>query len=302
MLKDTTDAAGQNARQGWRTRCGGVCRTAATALMAAGVLLLGLSALPRDAGAQIRCWTTDSGSRECSDLPPPPNAKAINEVRGRAGRIEGQDSFAQRQASDRFPVTLWSNECGEPCTNARKLLATRGVPFTDRNPALPALQEEFKKMTKGQMQVPLLVVGTFTLVGFEEGQWNSTLDAAGYSRTPLPGRRPVAQPPGSPPQRGPTLPGSPPGWGAPGMPGGPAPSPTGPGGVVVPPPFTSQGQAPGQGPQSGGQPQQSGGQGVQSAGQGPQAPGFAPLPETSGGPGSQGFSPAGPAGSGNIPR
>ena len=296
MLKDTMDATGRNARRGSRPRCGGSSRTAATALMAAGVLLLGLSTLPQEAGAQIRCWTTDSGSRECSDLPPPPNAKAINEVRGRAGRIEGQDSFAQRQASDRFPVTLWSNECGEPCTNARKLLASRGVPFTDRNPALPALQEEFKKMTKGQMQVPLLVVGTSTLVGFEEGQWNSTLDAAGYSRTPLPGRRPAAQAPGAPPQRVPPLPGAPAGWGPPGPAGAPVPSQTGPGGVVVPP------QSAGPGPQFSGQGPQPSGQGTQSPGQGSQSPGFAPLPETSAGPGSQGFSPAGPAGSGAIQR
>ena len=86
-------------------RCG-FSRVSATALVVAGALLLGLSAPPAAASAQIRCWTNDSGSRECSDMPPPPNAKGVNEIRGRAGRIEGQDSFAQRQASDRFPVTL----------------------------------------------------------------------------------------------------------------------------------------------------------------------------------------------------
>ncbi len=194
-----------------------LARASASAMMAAGALLLGLSALPREAAAQqIRCWTTDSGSRECSDMPPPPTAKGINEVRGRAGRIEGQDAFAQRQASERFPVTLWSNDCGEPCTSARKLLASRGVPFTERNPSLPALQEEFKRMTKGQMQVPLLIVGTSTLVGYEEGQWNSTLDAAGYLRTPGPARRPAASPPAQP------------------QPAPPAPT-AGPGGAVLPP-------------------------------------------------------------------
>lgn len=255
----------------------------------AGALVLGLALPAPDVHAQIRCWTNEGGNRECSDLPPPPNAKGVNEVRGRAGRIEGQESFAQRQASERFPVTLWSNDCGEPCTNARKLLASRGVPFTDRNPAQPALQDEFKRMTKGQMQVPLLLVGTSTLVGFEEGQWNSTLDAAGYARTPTPGRRPVAQAPvpqpqpargaptppwPQPPQRGT---GAPPGPG--GAPGAAAGQQAGPGGVVVPPQPVS--------------------------GSGQQGSGFAPLPETSGGPGApvvETFSPAGPAGNGSIPR
>jgi glutaredoxin len=256
-------------------------RVSTAVTVATGALLLGFSLSPADVQAQIRCWTNETGGRECSDLPPPASAKGVNEVRGRAGRIEGQESFAQRQASDRFPVTLWSNDCGEPCSNARKLLATRGVPFTDRNPALPALQEEFKKMTKGQMQVPMLIVGTSTLVGFEEGQWNSTLDAAGYSRVALPARRPGTQAAAPQPPRPTTQasPQSPPRYPtpAPGPAGSGSPTAgqqTGPGGVVVPPqPGTS--------------------------------PGFAPLPETSGGPGSpvtETFSPAGPAGGGTIPR
>jgi glutaredoxin len=177
----------------------------------AGALLLGVWLAPAHAQQQIRCWTNDSGSRECSDMPPPANAKAVNEVRGRTGRIEGQESFTQRQAVERFPVTLWSNDCGEPCTSARKLLASRGVPFTDRNPSLPSQQEEFKKLTKGQMQVPLLIIGTSTLVGFEEGPWNATLDAAGYSRVPT-GRRPGTAAAASPPARpSPSNPGNGPG-------------------------------------------------------------------------------------------
>ena len=230
-------------------RCG-FSRVSATALVVAGALLLGLSAPPAAASAQIRCWTNDSGSRECSDMPPPPNAKAVNEIRGRAGRIEGQESFGQRQASERFPVTLWSNDCGEPCASARKLLVSRGVPFADRNPSQPALQEEFKRMTKGQMQVPILVVGTSTLVGYDEAQWNSTLDAAGYSRVAGPPRRPAA------------------------------PAQAGPGSVGLPP-----------------QP---------SAGPGAPMPGSIPVPDTAGagpgGPAAQTLSPAGPAGSGAIPR
>jgi len=274
MQSNLTDAG---ARRAGPSCLASSSRAPAFVAIAAGALFLGLSALPADVAAQIRCWTTESGSRECSDMPPPPNARSISEVRGRAGRIEGQESFAQRQASDRFPVTLWSNDCGEPCTNARKLLASRGVPFSDRNPAQPALQEEFKRITKGQMQVPMLIVGTSSLIGFEEGQWNSTLDAAGYARSPAPGRRPglpasAAQPQRSASPQPSAQPVALPGFPQPGQ-GSGAPGQAGPGGVVVP-------------PQSSGNP-------------------GAPLPETSGGPGApvvQTFSPAGPAGSPAIPR
>lgn len=256
MHTKTTNAASPDTQ-----RCG-FSRVSATALVVAGALLLGLSTPPAAASAQIRCWTNDSGSRECSDMPPPPNAKAVNEIRGRAGRIEGQESFGQRQASERFPVTLWSNDCGEPCASARKLLVSRGVPFTDRNPSQPALQEEFKRMTKGQMQVPILVVGTSTLVGYEEGQWNSTLDAAGYSRVAGSPRRPAA-PAQGPAQQQPA-----------------APVQAGPGSVGLP-----------------SQP---------AAGPGAPMPGSILVPDTAGagpgGPAAQTLSPAGPAGSGAIPR
>jgi glutaredoxin len=253
--------------------------------------------LPSAGAQQIRCWTNASGSRECSDLPPPADAKAVSDVRGRAGRIDGQESFSQKQASERFPVTLWSNDCGEPCTNARKLLTSRGVPFTDRNPATPEAAEEFKRLTKGQLQVPMLMVGTTQLSGFEEGQWHSTLDAAGYSRVagvprkpaPAPAAAAAPRPPGFPPTAGgpagapgvppgmpgpgtPGAPGAPGAAGAPG-PGGGAPVQTGPGGTVVPP-------------------QNTGG-----SGPGGQTPGFAAAPSSPGGPGAvpgQPFSPAGP--------
>lgn len=133
----------------------------------------------------IRCWLNANGSRECSDQPPPVTAKDVKDVRGRAGSISAPEPYAQRQASERFPVTLWINACGEVCNNARKLLLSRGVPFTERNPDRPELQAEFKKVSQGRGQVPLLIVGPTQLAGFEESQWNTTLDAAGYSRTPV---------------------------------------------------------------------------------------------------------------------
>ena len=154
---------------------------AASALLAATLL-----STPAPGTAQtIRCWVNANGSRECSDQPPPVTAKDVKDVRGRAGSISAPEPFAQRQASERFPVTLWINACGEVCTSARKLLLSRGVPFNERNPDRPELQAEFKAASKGRGQVPMLIVGPTQLVGFEETQWNTTLDAAGYSRTPV---------------------------------------------------------------------------------------------------------------------
>lgn len=259
------------------------------AVIGVAVFGLAMSLAPTEVNAQIRCWTNATGSRECSDLPPPADAKAISDVRGRAGRIDGQESFSQRQASERFPVVFWSNDCGEPCNNARKLLTSRGIPFSDRNPAQQDLQDEFRRLTKGQMQVPLLLVGSTQLTGFEESQWNSTLDAAGYSRTPTAARKPTPAPAATIPRPGTATAGGP-GFQAPPGPGGgqPAGTPvqTGPGGVVIP-------------PQNTGTQQNAGPQG--SAGPGGQPPGFAQLPGTSGGPGGSPGGPGGVPGGAGLP-
>ena len=49
----------------------------------------------------------------------------------------------------------------------------------------------FKKLKQliGALQVPLLVVGTQPVKGFNESSWNSALDSAGYPRTKLPGQQ-----------------------------------------------------------------------------------------------------------------
>lgn len=204
----------------------------------------GLALAAASADAQtIRCWTNPNGARECSDLPPPLHAKDVKDIRGRGGRVETQEPFVLKQARERFPVTLWVSDCGEPCSAGRAYLRQRGVPFTERDPTRPDQIDEFRKVTGGAMQVPVLQVGNARITGFEEGQWATTLDAAGYPRTPLGPVTPnvpappkaQAKGPGPPPPGAPGLP-------APGMPGQPGVPPGSPGAGGAPPgPFGAPG-------------------------------------------------------------
>jgi hypothetical protein len=43
----------------------------------------------------------------------------------------------------------------------------------------------------GGLEVPVLVVGSSTFKGYEEGQWASALDSAGYPKERLPGQAPT---------------------------------------------------------------------------------------------------------------
>jgi len=97
-------------------------------------------------------------------------------------------------AMKKSPVTLFvGSDCGEPCANGRDLLAKRGVPFSERDAQGNAeAAEELKKLVGG-LEVPVLVVGDIKVKGYEQGQWNSALDSAGYPKTRLPGQATAAR-------------------------------------------------------------------------------------------------------------
>jgi hypothetical protein len=155
--------------------------------------------LPLAAGAlgaaQLYRWVDEKGNVEYRDTPPPKSAKKIEERKVVTSTIEtSSPSYAVQQAIKNFPVTLWAYDCGAPCTDARAHLAKRGVPYTEKDPK-PDLAA-FKKLTGGD-GVPVLFVGTSKVVGYQEGEWDNALDAAGYPRNapPLAAKpKPAAKP------------------------------------------------------------------------------------------------------------
>lgn len=91
-------------------------------------------------------------------------------------------------------VTLYvSPECGAPCADARELLGARAVEFREVQVVLPKQIDELKNVSGGNM-VPVLVIGDYVQKGFEQGDYNAALDAAGF-KAPAPAR---SSPPASP--------------------------------------------------------------------------------------------------------
>lgn len=134
--------------------------------------------------AQLYRWVDEKGNVEWRDTPPPPTAKKVEQRKVGGSTIETSDlPYSLQQAVKRFPVTLWTTDCGEVCNRARAHLARRGVPHTEKNPQAEA--EAFKKASGGVMEVPLLLVGSNRLKGYLESAWDAALDSAGYPRTPL---------------------------------------------------------------------------------------------------------------------
>ena len=151
--------------------------------------------------AQLYRWVDDKGRVEWRDTPPPANAKKVEKRTVGGSVIETSTlPYSVQQAVRNFPVTLYTSNCGEGCDKARAHLVKRGVPFTQKNPQDDV--DAYKKLTNGGMEVPLLFVGNDRLRGYEAGAWDSTLDAAGYPRQPVPGYaapKPAAAPTPKPP-------------------------------------------------------------------------------------------------------
>jgi len=151
------------------------------------------------AAAQLYQWKDAQGRMVYSDQPPPASVKNAQQKAFKGNVIEGGESYAAKTAREKYPVTLYASACGAPCDQARQLLGERGIPFSGKDPqASPEAQAELQKLT-GRLSVPVLVVGSDKIDGFETGQWQSALDRAGYPKSAPPGRKPAPVAPAAAP-------------------------------------------------------------------------------------------------------
>ena len=168
-----------------------VARSPLMKFISVAALALALACGPLGA-AQLYRWVDEKGNVEYRDTPPPANAKKVERRDMTGNTIETSAlPYSVQQAVKNHPVTLWSFDCGDPCTKARVHLAKRGVPHTERSPQKEP--DAMKKVTGG-LDVPVLIVGKNQLKGYLDETWDSALDAAGYPRTAPPGMKPQVQP------------------------------------------------------------------------------------------------------------
>jgi glutaredoxin len=141
------------------------------------LLLAGFSA-----HAELYRWTDSSGRTHVTDTPPPAGAKDVKKRASAApAAAPAAEPFALQQARRDYPVTLYSTPSCEGCVQARKLLNARGIPFAEKTVQTAEALEELKK-TSGSDGVPVLLVGTDVVKGYEEGAYTRALDAAGYPK------------------------------------------------------------------------------------------------------------------------
>lgn len=160
-------------------------------LAAAFFLCLAASA---PAAAQYK-WVGPGGQVTYSDQPPPAGTigVALGTPAPTARRDEAALPAALRAASSKYPVTLYTTKDCTPCQQARAHLSRRGIPFSERTVTTRADAELYKQVGFTDFSFPGLTVGRDRSVGFEAGDWDGLLDAAGYPKTSAlpPGYRPT---------------------------------------------------------------------------------------------------------------
>ncbi len=151
------------------------------------------------AHAQVYRIVGPDGRVTFSDKPPvETSAKAAPVAAGAGAASEGGGSlpFALRQIANRFPVTLYTSPTCGPCGSGRAMLASRGIPFTERTITTNEDGEALQRIS-GDLTVPLLTIGSQQIKGFSDTEWTQFLDAAGYPKTsqlPASYRNPPAAP------------------------------------------------------------------------------------------------------------
>ncbi len=147
------------------------------------LLSLALCAPALPAWAQYKVVQPD-GSITYTDRPPSATTARITSM-GKGSTPTGQPDVAfpldLRQAAQRYPVVLYTSADCTPCDNGRRLLAQRGVPYTERR----IVSEEDALMLErlsGGRTVPSLTIGAQPMRGLSETDWTAYLDAAGYPR------------------------------------------------------------------------------------------------------------------------
>jgi glutaredoxin len=142
-------------------------------------LVAGLAS-PLAQAQQVYRIVGPDGKVTFSDRRPLTDAK-VNETaaKGVGGAGAAGLPFELRQVAQKYPVQLYTGDNCDPCGNARSLLSSRGIPFTEKTVTTTQDAEALKRLS-GETALPSLTIGSKQLKGFSEAEWTQFLSAAGY--------------------------------------------------------------------------------------------------------------------------
>jgi glutaredoxin len=145
-------------------------------------LLLLLASLP--AAAQVYKWTDAQGTVHYGDSPPPQRAASRLNAPSPGESQAAALPYELAQAVKASPVTLYTTALSTcaACDQGRLLLRARGIPYTEKTVNTDEDKEQLRQLT-GKLELPVLVVGSRRIAGFQDAAWQDALSAAAYPRS-----------------------------------------------------------------------------------------------------------------------
>lgn len=149
-----------------------------------GLVLLALLSAAGVAAAQSQMykWKDAAGVTHYSDTAPPPSRDAKVLYVGAASVDGAALPYEVARAVRAYPVVLYTTTRCEGCALGRTLLRGRGIPYAEKTVSTDADRQQLLQIG-GKNTLPLLMVGTRQVAGFQAAAWNEALDAAAYPRT-----------------------------------------------------------------------------------------------------------------------
>lgn len=157
-------------------------------------LLISLLLTAGAAHAQLYRWVGPDGKVTYSDTPPPTAAKQV-EKKDVTGLSTNGLPYELAQTVKANPVTLYTATKCAPCDDARTMLQTRGIPYSEKTVSTNDDILKLKQLA-GEQQLPFLTVGSRKQKGFDSNAWDGILTEAGYpqsNRLPPGYRNPAAE-------------------------------------------------------------------------------------------------------------
>ena len=135
--------------------------------------------LSANAHAQLYKWVAPDGKISYSDTPPPSSVKKVEEKSLASGPSTAGLPYELAQAVKSSRVTLYTTDKCEACSDARNLLTTRGVPYTEKT---VNTNEEIARLKQvgGDKKLPFATIGSQKQSGFNSELWDTALTSAGY--------------------------------------------------------------------------------------------------------------------------
>jgi glutaredoxin len=136
------------------------------------------------AAAQMYKWTDAQGTVHYTDTPPPAQKASQIKAPSAGAAAQAPLPYELARAVKASPVTLYTtaqSACAA-CDQGRALLRARGIPYTEKTVNTDDDKEQLRKLA-GKLELPLLVVGSRTVAGFQDAAWQDALSAAAYPRS-----------------------------------------------------------------------------------------------------------------------